>query len=201
MTEGGVNTIAVREFASRSGTERDAAMANMLSIRLLLSAAGMVATVGFAITVGYGQAIVIGTAVAGVGLSLQLIQELISVPLQSRMRFGWVAAADLVRNAVNTSLIVVLVLAGAGIVPLLAVSTPACLTALLLTTRLVRRSIPLRPTRRFVAYAPLLRETLPFAVAVALSSIYFRATVIVMSLEGTGWKPGISRRRFVSSKL
>src|SRR5436190_9320524 len=30
LTEGGVNAIALREFASRTGRERDAAMANML---------------------------------------------------------------------------------------------------------------------------------------------------------------------------
>ena len=190
LTEGGVNTIAVREFASQKGSERDAAMSNMFTIRLLLSAVGVLATVGFAAAAGYGQAIVVGTAVAGVGLTLQLIQELVSVPLQGTMRLGWVAAADLLRNAVNTALIVVLVLAGAGIVPLLAVSTPACLASLLLTTRLVRRSSRLRLSARFRAYAPLLRETVPFAVAVALSSIYFRATVIVMSLEATALETG-----------
>ena len=106
------------------------------------------------------------------------------------MRLGWVAAADLLRNAVNTALIVVLVLAGAGIVPLLAVSTPACLASLLLITRLIGKPIRLRTSVRFATYAPLLRETVPFAVAVALSSVYFRATVIVMSLEASALETG-----------
>ena len=69
LTEGGVNTIAVRDFASLKGSERDAAIANMFTIRLLLSVVGILATVGFAAAAGYGQAIVIGTAVAGVGLT------------------------------------------------------------------------------------------------------------------------------------
>lgn len=190
LTEGGVNTIALREFASRKGAERDGVMASMLGIRLMLSAVGLVAAVIFAAAVGYSRTIVIGTAVAGVGLTLQVVQTLVSVPLQGTMRLGWVAAADLLRNAITTLLIVALVLAGAGIVPLLAVITPACLAALLLTVRLVRRSTALRPSFQLAAYAPLLRETFPFAVAIALSSIYFRVTVVVMSLDASALQTG-----------
>ena len=190
LTEGGVNTIALREYAARTGAERNAAMANMLGIRLLLSAVGVAGAVAFAAVAGYSQPIVVGTAVASVGLTVQLIQTLVSVPLQGTMRLGWVAAADLLRNAITTVLIVALVIAGAGIIPLLAVSIPACLAALLMTARLARGSMPLMPSATFGAYAPLLRETFPFAVAIALSSIYFRVTVVVMSLEATALETG-----------
>jgi O-antigen/teichoic acid export membrane protein len=190
LTEGGVNTIALREFASRTGRERDAAMRDILGIRILLSVVGVIGATVFAAAAGYSQTIVLGTAIAGIGLTIQLLQTLLSVPLQGTMRLGWVAAADLLRNVVATLLIVALVLAGAGIVPLLAVIAPACLAALLLTARLVRGSMPLRPSLHFAAYAPLLRETLPFAVAIALSSVYFRVTVVVMSLEATALQTG-----------
>jgi O-antigen/teichoic acid export membrane protein len=106
------------------------------------------------------------------------------------MRLGWVAAADLLRNAITAALIVALVLAGASIVPLLAVIAPACLAALVMTARLVRRSMPLHPSLHLATSLPLLRETLPFAVAIALSSIYFRVTVVVMSLEATALQTG-----------
>ena len=190
LTEGGVNTIALREFASRTGRERDAAMSGILGIRLLLSVVGVIGATAFAAAAGYSRTIVLGTAIAAIGLTIQLLQTLVSVPLQGTMRLGWVAAADLLRNGVATLLIVALVLAGAGIVPLLAVITPACLAALLLTARLVRGSMPLRPSLHFGAYAPLLRETFPFAVAIALSSVYFRVTVVVMSLEASALETG-----------
>jgi O-antigen/teichoic acid export membrane protein len=190
LTEGGVNAIAMREFASRRGPDRDAAMANMLSIRLLLSVLAMAAAVGFAAAVGYAQVIVVGTAVASVGVNLQVVQEVVAVPLQGTMRLGWVAAADLLRNAVNTFLIVVLVIAGAGLVPLLAVSAPAGVASLCLIVFLVRKTAPLRLSGSFSAYVPLLREAIPFALAVALSSIYFRVTVIVMSLEASAVETG-----------
>jgi O-antigen/teichoic acid export membrane protein len=190
LTEGGVNTIALREFASREGGERDAAMSGMLGIRVLLSVIGVIGATVFAAAAGYDETIVLGTAVAGIGLTIQLLQTLLAVPLQGTMRLGWVAATDLLRNAVTTLLIVALVLASAGIVPLLAVIAPACLSALLLTAGLVRGTMPLRPSFHFAVYAPLLRETLPFAVAIALSSVYYRVTVIVMSLGATALQTG-----------
>jgi O-antigen/teichoic acid export membrane protein len=190
LTEGGVNTIALREFASRTGHERDAVMRGILGMRLLLSVVGVICATAFAAALGYDRTIVLGTAVAGIGLAIQLLQTLVSVPLQGTMQLGRVAVAELLGNGVTTLLIVALVIAGAGIVPLLAVIAPACLAALLLTARFVRGSMPLRPSLHFATYAPLLRETFPFAVAVALSSVYFRVTIIVMSLEATALQTG-----------
>ena len=40
LTEGGVSTIAVRDYASRRRAERNSALANLLGIRLLLSTLG-----------------------------------------------------------------------------------------------------------------------------------------------------------------
>jgi O-antigen/teichoic acid export membrane protein len=190
LAEGGVNAIALREFASRTGRERDTAMANLLGIRILLALAGLVGAVGFAAVAGYSRTLVIGTALAAFGLMIQVLQTLISVPLQGSMRLGWVAAADLLRNAVTTLLIIVLVVAGAGVVSLLAVVIPACLAALLLTVHLVRGSMPLRPAVHVRDFLPLLRETFPNAVAVALGTLYFRVTVIVMSLEASELQTG-----------
>lgn len=190
LSEGGVNAIALREFSSLQGSERDEAMRAMLGIRVLLSAAGIVGSTAFAALAGYPATIVLGTAVAGVGLSIQLLQSLLSVPLQGNLQLGWVAVAELLRNAVSTALIVGLVLFDAGVVPLLAVITPACLAALVLTVRLVRGRMPLLPSLHVASYMPLLRETLPFAVSIALSNVYFRVTVVVMSLEASALQTG-----------
>jgi O-antigen/teichoic acid export membrane protein len=53
LTEGGVNAIALREFAARDGRDRDAVMRDIFGIRLLLSAAGVIGAVAFAAAVGY----------------------------------------------------------------------------------------------------------------------------------------------------
>jgi O-antigen/teichoic acid export membrane protein len=190
LTEGGVNTIALREFAARTGVARDAAMANMLGIRLLLSAVGFVAAVAFAAGAGYSEVIVAGTAVAAVGLTIQVLQTLVSVPLQGTMRLATVAVIDLLRNTLATIAIVALILAGAGIVPLLAVAAPASLVALIVTARFVRGMMPLRPRLHMATALPLLGETFPFAIAIALNSVYFRVTVVVTSLTASALQTG-----------
>jgi len=190
ITEGGVSTIALREFTAKAGARRNDVMASLLGLRLLFSALGVLAALTFATLAGYSSTLVLGTVVASVGMSMQVLQQLLTVPLQAQLRLGWVAAGDLVRNAVNTALVVAVVLAGGGIVPLLAVITPAGLAAVVLITGLIRGSMPLRPSLRFRTYALLLREIFPFAVAIALSSVYFRLTVVAMSLDSSAVQTG-----------
>jgi O-antigen/teichoic acid export membrane protein len=190
LTEGGVNAIALREFASRTGTARDSLMAHMLGIRIVLNVVGVLGSVAFAVVAGYSSAIVLGTAVAGIGVMTQSTQSLVSIPLQGTMRFGWVAGADLLRQAISTALIVALVLLGAQLVGLLAVSIPASLAALALTLWLVHGTMPLRPAFDLRVWLPMLRETFPFAVALALNSVYFRMTVVIVSLSASALQAG-----------
>jgi O-antigen/teichoic acid export membrane protein len=190
LTEGGVNAVALREFASQTGSKRDSLMVHMLGIRIVLNVLGVLGSVAFALIAGYSSALVLGTAVAGVGVMTQSTQSLVSIPLQGTMRFGWVAGADLLRQAVSTTLIVTLVLLGAQLVGLLAVAIPASLSALLLTLWLVRGSMPLRPAFDLRVWLPMLRETFPFAIAIALNSVYFRMTVVIVSLGASELQAG-----------
>jgi O-antigen/teichoic acid export membrane protein len=190
LTEGGVNAIALREFASQTGSVRDDLMAHMLGIRIALNVVGVLGSVAFAMAAGYNSTLVLGTAVAGIGVMTQSTQSLLSIPLQGTMRFGWVASADLLRQAISTALIVTLVLLGAQLVGLLAVAIPASLATLVLTLWLVRGTMPLRPAFNLWVWFPMLRETFPYAVAIALNSVYFRMTVVIVSLSGSALQAG-----------
>jgi len=190
LTEGGVNAIALRDFASQSGERRNDSMAHLLGIRIALNVLGVLGSVAFALIAGYSSALVLGTAVAGIGVMTQSTQSLVSIPLQGSMRFGWVAGADLLRQAVSTTLIVTLVLLGAQLVGLLAVSIPASLSALVLTVALARGTMPLKPAFELRHWLPMLRETFPFAIAIALNSVYFRMTVVVVSLTASELQAG-----------
>jgi len=83
--------------------------------------------------------LVLGTALAGVGLVLQLLQSTLSMILQAQLRFGWVSAGELLRQVVNVGLLVALALAGARLLPLLAVAIPASAVSLAFTVPLVLR--------------------------------------------------------------
>jgi O-antigen/teichoic acid export membrane protein len=190
LTEGGLNAIALREYTTSTGAERDRLMRDALGIRLVLTTLGAAVAVAFAALAGYGSQLVLGTALAGVGLLLQLIQSLLAVSLQGQLRFGWASTTDLLRQLVSVVLLVVLVLAGAGIVLLLGVAIPASLASLLVTAVLVRRQMPLWPAFAVRQWWPLIRDSIPWAAVSALNVVYFRLAIVIMSVLASAKETG-----------
>lgn len=191
LTEGGVNTIALRELSTATDREaRDRAMGDLLGLRLVLSALGVVIAVAFSAVAGYGAELVLGTLLAGVGLIAALTQSLLAAVLQSRLRFGWAATIEVLRQAITTALIVALVIAGGGVVIFLSMAIPASLCAAGLTAFLIRDSVNLRPSFRMSRWVPLMRDTAVFAVAVAVNTLYFRVTLVILSLVATAAQTG-----------
>ncbi len=190
FTEGGLNSVVLREFATLSGERRREMMASAIGIRLILTILGVAVAVAFAAVAGYGSTLVLGTALAGIGLVLQLLQSTLSMTLQAQLRFGWVSVAELVRQIVNVALLVALALAGAGLVPLLAVAIPASAVSLAFTIPLVLRYVSLRPSFHLAHWWRLLRETVPWAVVAAVSIVYFRLALVLMSLVSSARQTG-----------
>lgn len=182
LTDGGLLSIALREWATRTGEDRATMLRGLLGIRLELTAAGVLVGVLFALLAGYPNPMVLGALIAGIGIGLQVIANLVTVALQGDLRFGWATVIDITRQSVSTVLIVVLVILGAGLVPFFGVTIPSGLAALGLTAVLARRRMPLVPKFRGDLDWSLLRDTLPYAAAIAVSTLYFRVTIVVMSL-------------------
>ena len=185
LTDAGLMNIALREWASRTGADRARFMRSLLGIRLELSAAGVVVGVLFALVAGYDSTLVLGTLVAGVGMVFTAVANLLTASLQGDLRFGWVTVINLVRQVVAVALLVALVLAGAGLLPLLASTSVAGIAALALAAVLVHGRMPLRPRVSDTQWWPLVRDTLPYAAAIAVNTFYFRITIVVMSLIAT----------------
>ena len=190
LTDAGVNTIALRELSRTvDRAARDRLVGELLGLRLALSVVGVTIAIAFSAIAGYGAGLVVGTALAGLGIMLMLTQTLGTV-LQSRLRFGWAALIDLVRQLVTLLLILGLVLAGADVVAFLAVTIPAGAVGLLLTLLIVRKTITLRPAFHPRRSMPLVRDTAVFAVAIAVNTVYFRVTLIIMSLVTSARETG-----------
>jgi O-antigen/teichoic acid export membrane protein len=191
LSEGGVNTVALRELSiARDRAERDQLMADLLGLRLAFSFVGVALAVGFAAIGGYGGDLALGTLLAGVGMVLAVTQTLLATVLQSRLRFGWAAVIDLLRQLAFTALIVLLVVIGAGLLSFLAVGIPTGLLGLALTLAVIGGTIRLRPAFHPARWMPLLRDTAVFAVAIAVNTVYFRVTLLVMSLVATAAETG-----------
>jgi O-antigen/teichoic acid export membrane protein len=190
FTEGGLNSLVLREFATLSDERRREMMHSAIGIRIMLTLVGVALAIAFAAVAGYGSTLVLGTALAGAGLLLQLLQSLLSVTLQAQLRFGWVSASELVRQVVNVTLLVGLILGGAGILPLLAVAIPASAVSLAVTVPLVLHSISLRPSFHAERWWRLLRETVPWAVISAVNIVYFRISIVLMSIVASATQTG-----------
>ncbi|MGZ4168471.1 MAG: oligosaccharide flippase family protein [Solirubrobacteraceae bacterium] len=190
LTDAGLMNVALREWASRTGEDRARFMRSLLGIRLELSAVGVVIGVLFAAVAGYDSTLVLGTLVAGVGMVFTAVTNLLTASLQGELRFGWVTVINLVRQVVAVALLVALVLAGAGLLPLLASASVAGVVALALAAVLVRGRMPLQPRITDTQWWPLVRDTLPYAAAIALNTFYFRITIVVMSLIATAQQTG-----------
>jgi O-antigen/teichoic acid export membrane protein len=189
-TDAGLGTMGLREHATGALERRTRVLRDLLGLRLALTGAGVAGAIVFAAAAGYTTVQVVGTAVAGAGLLLTIVQATHVIPLATRLALGWVTVLDLVRQVASVSLVVALVLAGAGLGSFFTVPLVAAIVALALTAWVVRDEGVVRPTVDRGRWRPLIVEALPFAAVSALGILYFRVTVILMSFLTTGREVG-----------
>ena len=190
VTDAGLGALGMRELSVQAGDERLALMRHLLGIRVVLTLAGIGCAVAFAWAAGYGGDLVAGTAIAGVGLLTYVTQAMFALPLTVELRLGKLTMAEVIRQVVYLLVIVALVLAGASVVPLLGATIPAGLVGLALTMWLVRGRVPWRPAFEPRVWRSILRDTLPIAAAGAVHTVYFRVTLLLMTLLATGVETG-----------
>jgi O-antigen/teichoic acid export membrane protein len=190
ISEAGLSGISVREYTVREGAARERLMRHLLGLRIALTSATVLVAVGFAIVAGYDREMVLGTALAGIGFLLMLMQLTLAVPLTASLRLGTATALDVARQVGIALAVALLVLAGAGLIPLLAAQIPATIAVIVVTARLIRRETSTRPGYDRREWAELLRDILPYSAAAALSVIYFRVVAVLMELVSTADETG-----------
>lgn len=190
LTEVGLTALGVREYAIRAGAERRRFMQNLIGMRAALTVAGVGLAVALTAAAGYGAEMTAGVAIGGLGLLIATVQLSCQVPLATGLRLGWIAVIDVARQVATVLALVVLVLAGATLMPFFAVPIVAGAAALALTLPLVRGTVSLRPAFARREWAALLVATLPYAAATALGAVYYRVGLIGTSLVTTETETG-----------
>jgi O-antigen/teichoic acid export membrane protein len=196
VTEAGIYVYGIREFGARAEPDRRQLMANLLTMRLILTVAGIGCAVCFGVVVGYRQVLVLGILVAGAGLLVQVAADVLSISLQAQLRLGRLTVVDLSRRVLVLALIAALALLGSSLLPFFVASTIAGAVALALLAWLVRSSLTIRLSFDWHAWRELFAETLPYAVAVSIGAIYFYVTVIIMSLIASAKQTGLFATSF-----
>ncbi len=190
LSDAGLTTIGIREYAVRPPAGRTRLMANLLGLRCVLTVVGVGGATLFAVAAGYGTRLIEGTLIAGVGILLVVLQGTYAVPLTASLRLGTVTALDFARQVLTTALTVAVVLAGGTLLAFLALPIPVGIVILAVTQLLVRRSMPLRPRLDLDECRELLRAIVPIALAVAVGAIYFRVSLILMSVIASAEQTG-----------
>ena len=190
ITDAGLAAIGMREVSVRDPAARAGFVRNLLGMRIALTLVGIAGATAFAAIAGYTSAMLVGTVLAGIGYVLQGMQSVLAVPLMAELRLGWVALLDLLKQVVTVVLIFALVIAGASLLPFLAIPIPAGIVIVLATAILVRREVPLVPAFHAGEWWSLLRDTIPYAAATAVGFIYFRVAIVIMSLVASARETG-----------
>ena len=196
FSEAGLTYIGVREYATLDGPARDRFLRALAGLRFVLTSVAVVGATLFAWISGSPAVVVQGTAIAGVGMLLTLSQQTYSIPLLAQLRLGWVSALELLKLALLTACFLVLVLAGAGLVPFFVAHVVAGIGVLAATLALLRGETSLQPAIDVAAWRRVLRDVLPYALAAAVGLIYFRLAVVLMSLIASDFETGIYSTAF-----
>lgn len=189
FTDLGLTAIGMRELATLEGERRARMARSLLGIRLVLTGIG-VALVGLFAFLAYDVVLAVGVLIAGAGVLVANVQSTYSVPLLAGLRLGWVSLLDLVRQLAAVALIVVLVVAGATLLPFLVVPAIAAAIVLVPTALLVRRDVPLRPSFDFAHWRELAAPVLTYSLAVAAGTLYIRTAIVIVSLLAGGEQLG-----------
>jgi O-antigen/teichoic acid export membrane protein len=202
VTDAGMSNIGTREYAVLRGSERDELMRDLLTLRIALTLCGVALTTGFALAAGYDRALVLGALTASLATVPLALQHTLSIPLQTELRLGVVAALDLARQVLWVAAVVALSAAGAGVFPLLSIPLLVNFVLIAPTARLVRGQISTRPAFRPAVWPRLLRATVVYSLATAVGAIYAYMTQILTSLVTSHHQTGlfaVSFRVFIVS--
>jgi PST family polysaccharide transporter len=185
----GLTAYGVREMSASSPEQRWGLARDLLGLRLTLTTAGGVAVVLFAWAV-YSPLLAEGVALASVGLLFQVTQDNFSLPLIIGLQLGWVAILDLLRQFLTTVCIILFVLLGADLLPFLGVPIPVGIVVLAATALIVRGRRAQSPTFNWQRWRTILAAVLPYSVAVAAGVLYFRVSVLLVSVFCNGTQLG-----------
>jgi O-antigen/teichoic acid export membrane protein len=190
LTDVGMANVAARELAARTREERDRLLGNLLGIRLSIAVIGTLVAMGFSVVVGYEPVVILGVGVAGVGLLLTTYQQTLAIPIGVRLRFGWLSFLDFLRQAATVAAVVLLVLAGAGLLPFIAAAIPVGIVVLAAAIPPVLGQAPLRPAFELREWRWIAGLVGVYVAAAAVGSIYVSAAVIANSLVGSSEEIG-----------
>jgi O-antigen/teichoic acid export membrane protein len=191
LAEGGLTSLVMRDFSLATPGRKAKLLADRLGLQIVTTLVAVAICLVFALAAGYGTARVWGALAAALGLGLAALQGTVAVPLLASLRLGATSGLELLRQAILVGLTVMLVLVGAGLLPLLAAIIPSSLVVLAATWVLAGREVRIRPAFDSSAWVALVRPAVVLSLSSGVATLYVFTTQILTSLSASPTQTGL----------
>ncbi len=179
--DAGLTTIVVRE-SSRHPERAAALVGNALTLRLLLSLV-VIAIAGLvSLALPYEPDVRVAILIAGVPLLFGMLTSAVTAVLQTDLRMGRAAIAEVCGRAAAFVAVIAVVLLDLGFYAAVGAAGVGAAVTLVVTWRLTRPLAPLAFQAAPSTWRGLLGASLPVGIALALNELYVRADTIIISL-------------------
>ena len=194
----GIFTIAVREMATDE-KKIEEILGNILGLRIVLSLLVMsiAVVVAFLIPQYDDSFIPMGVAIVSITTVLNLISSIMSTVLQVHLRMEFFTIATVVSKIIAVSGIswVIFVLEPSdpkiAFASVLIAGAVGNVFLLGITSYFVRKFVSIKPQFNIAFWKHLLRISLPYGVALILSTIYFKLDVLLLSVMRSSEEVGL----------
>ena len=186
LSEGGIGSVAIREYTQGDATRRRRILESLLGLRLVLILTGCSIAIVTIIALGYPTIVLVGVLIGAVGIVVGATQATNAVPLMAGIELTRLTFIDIARQGAATITMVGLIIAGATLVPFYFVNVVGLVVMLVITAALCAAPRFATPRYHRRDWTHLLRQTGIFSVATAFSIIYFQVALIsVAALSGS----------------
>ncbi|PKL36495.1 hypothetical protein CVV38_01150 [Candidatus Peregrinibacteria bacterium HGW-Peregrinibacteria-1] len=185
----GLFTIAVKEM-SEDEDNIPKIIGNILSLRAILVTLSMLAAIVaiFLIPQYTDSLIPLGVTIASITVFITIINGTITSVLQTKLQMGLASIASIMGKIVSVAFMAYIVFYGfpedteTGFLMLIVAGIIGAFATLLITNHYVRKITPLKFRFDLSLWKQVIKKSLPYGLALILSTVYFRIDSIMISL-------------------
>lgn len=181
VTEFGLSGVGTRDYALAPPEGRQPLLSNLLGLRTALTTAGLLVAALLMVLAHYPGIVISGMLISGLGLVLLNAEQTYAIALNVELRWGAASLFETINALVVGLGTVLLVVLGAHLFSFFWVSVVSSAAALIAAMYYLRSRVSLRPRFDAAQWRSVLRDTLPYAAAVTVGTLYPRIGLIATS--------------------
>ena len=177
----GLYSLLVRDI-SRPGADEKKIIGNIFSLRIISLIIVLAAAAGISLFFPYSAMVKSGVIIGAFSfLFLSSSQVLVGI-FQKYLKMNRVALAEIIGRIINLALIIWFIQMKLGFLWIIAALTFGSFANFAVTFFYARRFVPIVLQFDFVFLKKIFKEALPIAISIALTAVYFKVAIIMLSI-------------------